>query len=64
MILLVGYPQDTVLRRYANYLHLHGIAAYVIDLHDVGRVISVDGEGFHAYGESLFHKQVSLWIKL
>ena len=59
MILLVGYPQDTVLRCYANYLHLHGIAAYVIDLHDVGRVISVDGEGFHAYGESLFHKQVS-----
>ena len=59
MILLVGYPQDSVLRCYAKYLYEQNIAAYLLDLHDVGKHIAVDDQGYHAHGISLMHEQIS-----
>ena len=58
MILLVGFPEDSVLRCYANYLIQRGIAATMINVHHVGRQITIDDNGFTANDQTLKHDDI------
>lgn len=58
MILLVGFPQDSVLRYYAKYLYNRGVSACILNLHDFGDKVIVDDIGYHCEDGMLKHSSI------
>ena len=61
MIVLMGFPEDSVIQSYAGYLHQQGLTkgVYLIDLHQIGANVFIDSEGFYDASGRLAHRDIS-----